>query len=54
LAWAATEISLGETPLGVIATQAGFADQSHFTRAFRRYVGITPARYRVETQAARR
>lgn len=54
LAWAAAEISRGDTPLGVIAAQAGFADQSHFTRAFRRYVGMTPARYRLETQAARR
>jgi AraC family transcriptional regulator len=54
LAWAAAEIARGDTPLAVIATQAGFADQSHFTRAFRRYVGVTPARYRAETQAARR
>jgi AraC-like DNA-binding protein len=28
------------------ATSAGFADQSHMTRAFLRYVGVTPARYR--------
>jgi len=28
------------------ALQAGFADQSHLTRAFRRQLGITPARYR--------
>lgn len=27
------------------ALQAGFADQSHLTRAFRRQFGITPARY---------
>ena len=54
LAWAASEISRSDTPLGVIATQAGFADQSHFTRAFKRYVGTTPARYRADTHAARR
>jgi AraC family transcriptional regulator len=54
LAWAATEISRGDTPLGVIATQAGFADQSHFTRAFKRFAGTTPARFRAETQPARR
>ena len=28
------------------ATEAGFADQSHLTRAFRRQLGVTPARYR--------
>jgi len=28
------------------ALQAGFADQSHLTRAFRRQFGVTPARYR--------
>ena len=28
------------------AQEAGFADQSHMTRAFRRQFGVTPARYR--------
>ena len=28
------------------ALRAGFADQSHLTRAFRRQFGVTPARYR--------
>ena len=32
--------------LAAIASDAGFADQSHFTRIFRDAVGITPARYR--------
>jgi AraC-like DNA-binding protein len=27
------------------AAEAGFADQSHLTRAFRRQLGVTPARY---------
>ena len=48
LAWAATEIASGDRPLVEIATQAGFADQSHFTRLFKRHVGTTPARYRDE------
>jgi AraC family transcriptional regulator len=30
----------------MIAAQAGFADQSHFTRLFKHHVGTTPARYR--------
>jgi AraC family transcriptional regulator len=50
LAWAATEIARGDTPLATVAAEAGFADQSHFTRLFRRHVGITPARYRAEAQ----
>ena len=28
------------------AAEAGFADQPHLTRWFRRYYGITPAAYR--------
>jgi AraC family transcriptional regulator len=35
-----------DTPLAELAFDAGFSDQSHFTRIFRRFVGITPARYR--------
>jgi AraC-like DNA-binding protein len=32
--------------VGQASTEAGFADQSHMTRAFVRQLGITPARYR--------
>lgn len=32
--------------LGGASAEAGFADQSHMTRAFVRQLGITPARYR--------
>jgi len=46
LAWAAGELARGDKPLAEIAADAGFADQSHFTRVFRRHVGTTPARYR--------
>jgi len=38
-------LATGETPAQA-ALKAGFADQSHLTRAFVRYLGITPARYR--------
>ena len=54
LAWAATEIARSDTPLATVATRAGFADQSHFTRLFKRYVGTTPARYRAEARTDRR
>jgi AraC family transcriptional regulator len=46
LEWAAAEIAGGDTPLAMIAAQAGFADQSHFTRLFKHHVGTTPAEYR--------
>jgi AraC family transcriptional regulator len=49
LARAATELARTDMPVAVIATRAGFADQSHFTRLFKRYAGTTPARYREET-----
>jgi AraC family transcriptional regulator len=44
--WAAAELARGEASLATVATEAGFADQSHFTRLFKRYVGTTPARFR--------
>jgi AraC-like DNA-binding protein len=46
LEWARAQIALGDAPLARIALEAGFADQSHFTRAFRGHTGITPGRYR--------
>jgi AraC family transcriptional regulator len=44
--WAAAELARGHRSLAEIAAEAGFADQSHFTRLFKRYLGTTPARYR--------
>ena len=35
-----------ERSLAEVALDAGFADQAHFTRAFRSAFGLTPARYR--------
>jgi AraC family transcriptional regulator len=34
------------TPLAVVASECGFADQSHLFRVFRALIGITPAEYR--------
>lgn len=46
LEWAATELLHSAKALSTIALQAGFADQSHFTRAFRERFGVTPRAYR--------
>lgn len=46
LDWAARRLSDTEDSLAQVAHEAGFADQSHFTRLFRHHTGLTPARYR--------
>jgi AraC family transcriptional regulator len=47
LDWAAGQLSAGrDVAIVHIALNAGFADQSHFTRAFKRHTGLTPAEYR--------
>jgi AraC family transcriptional regulator len=45
LEWAAGALA-SDRSLVEVALGAGFADQSHFTRAFRRHTGVTPGRYR--------
>lgn len=51
LEWAAERLARTDTPIAAIACDAGFSDQSHLTRAFKRHTGRTPAAYR---RAARR
>lgn len=46
LDWAALELARSDAPLAAIAFEAGFADQSHFTRAFKAHTAVTPGRYR--------
>ncbi len=46
LEWAAQELLRSGRPLAEIALAAGFADQSHFTRAFRSAFGVTPGQFR--------
>ena len=44
--YACREIAKGETPLAIIALEAGFAHQGHFSSTFKRLTGYTPASYR--------
>jgi AraC-like DNA-binding protein len=44
---AARQLLLEGLPIALVASSAGFHDQAHLTRQFRRYVGTTPGRYRV-------
>lgn len=42
---ARSEVAAGKRPLSIIALDAGFADQSHFTKVFRQAFGETPGQY---------
>jgi AraC family transcriptional regulator len=44
--FACRELTRSEKPLAEIAAAAGFCDQSHFSRAFKRTVGSTPDQFR--------
>ena len=44
---ACRELSISDASLASIASAAGFSDQSHFSRTFKRLVDMTPAQYRV-------
>jgi AraC family transcriptional regulator len=44
--YACKEMSNPDVSLAEIASAAGFADQSHFARTFKRVVGMTPAAFR--------
>lgn len=46
VAFAAAELRAGVRPLADISLAAGFCDQSHLTKAFRRVAGTTPGRFR--------
>jgi AraC family transcriptional regulator len=43
---ASRELADGTGSISAISLRAGFYDQSHFTRVFRRHTGVTPARFR--------
>lgn len=46
LDWAAATLVACRSSIAEVALEAGFADQSHFTRHFRRRFGLPPSRYR--------
>ena len=48
LEWAARRLVESDDPIAGIALAAGFADQSHLTRALKAHTGLTPAAYRRE------
>lgn len=42
-----------DRPLATLAAQHGYSDQSHMTRQFRRYAGMTPSEYLAEAARMR-
>ncbi len=46
LTWAAGRLADSDDAIAQIALEAGFFDQSHFTRTFKRHFGLTPLAYR--------
>ena len=39
-------LAIGNSSLAEVASQSGFADQSHFTRLFKKQFGLAPGEYR--------
>jgi AraC family transcriptional regulator len=46
LEYARRALATSNAPLAEIAAAAGFFDQSHFSRVFKRHTGLTPAEFR--------
>jgi AraC-like DNA-binding protein len=44
--FACRRLAASEVPLVELALDAGFTDQSHFTKTFKRHMGVTPAVFR--------
>ena len=51
---AATLLASTDLPISRVAADVGFADQSHLTRWFNRYLDTTPGQYRATRPASRR
>jgi AraC-like DNA-binding protein len=50
IGFACRQLRQPEIPLSEIAFHAGFADQSHFTRTFKKTFGVPPSQYRREME----
>jgi AraC family transcriptional regulator len=48
--FACRELAGSEKAMSQIALAAGFSDQSHFNRSFKREVGVSPSQYRAEAR----
>ena len=46
LEYACAELRYSRAPIAEIALTAGFYDQGHFSRTFKRVLGLTPSEYR--------
>jgi AraC family transcriptional regulator len=44
--WACRALSASNLPLSQVALATGYPDQSHFSTAFKRHIGVSPAEYR--------
>lgn len=51
--WTSRLLADSARPIAEIAVAAGFSDQSHFTRCFRREYGVTPAAFRRATRRSK-
>ena len=51
--WACERLITTGLPLSRIAMEAGFTDQAHFARLFKRAIGLTPRAFRAARTAAR-
>ncbi len=52
--WAQHELSRSDADIATVALEAGFSDQAHFTRRFRKFTATTPGRYRLEHRSQSR
>jgi AraC family transcriptional regulator len=50
--YACRELATSTKPIVDIALAAGFCDQSHFTRTFKRAIGAAPFQYRESLRGA--
>lgn len=44
--FACRELVASDAPLSAVALSAGFANQAHFARTFKKFTGLTPSQYR--------